>query len=127
YIDVVCEVLEDAVAAGENDLELPGFTAMPADPVAAKAATATAFESQNINLGADFSLSQIDATSDRWVAHGDGVTYLLKKKTTPNFFAEILRNTKASAAELRAYPQYVNPQAYAKLRAAKYPHALPFD
>ena len=27
YIDVVCEVLEDVVdAAGENDLELPGFT-----------------------------------------------------------------------------------------------------
>ena len=31
YIDVVCEVLEDVVAAGENDLELPGFAAIPAD------------------------------------------------------------------------------------------------
>ena len=64
---------------------------------------------------------------DRWVAHGDDVTYLLKKKATPNFFAEILRNTKASAAELRAYPQYVNPKAYKKLREAKYPLSLPFD
>ena len=64
---------------------------------------------------------------DRWVVHGDDVTYLLKKKATPNFFAEILRNTKASAAELRAYPQYVNPKAYEKLREAKYPITLPFD
>jgi hypothetical protein len=128
YIDVVCEVLEDVVAVGENDLELPGFTAMPADPVAAKAAVAAAFAAQSISLGADFSLSQVNPSDpDRWVAHGDDVTYLLKKKATPNFFAEILRNTKASAAELRAYPQYVNPKAYAKLREAKYPITLPFD
>lgn len=29
YVDVVCEVLENAVAADENDLELLGFTAIP--------------------------------------------------------------------------------------------------
>lgn len=128
-IDVVCEVLEDVVAAGENDLELPGFIVIPADPVAAKAAVAAAFAAQNISLGDDFSLSKVNPSDpDRWVAHGDDVTYLLKKKVpSPNFFAEILRNTKASAAELRAYPQYVNPKAYEKLRAAKYPLALPFD
>ncbi len=64
---------------------------------------------------------------DRWVAHGDEATWLLKKKGPPNFFAEILRNTKASAEELRAYPQYVNPKAYKKLREARYPMTLPFD
>ncbi|SFU39127.1 neuraminidase-like domain-containing protein [Nitrosospira multiformis] len=139
YIDVVCEVLEDAVdATGENDLEMVGFTAIPADPAAAKAAVAQAFkdafadpinkDKEKIGLGADFSLSQVDPTNpDSWVMHGDGVTYLLKKKGTANFFAEILRNTKTSAAELRAYPQYVNPKAYGKLRGAKYPSSLPFD
>ncbi len=60
YIDVVCEVLEDVVAAGENDLELPGFTTMPADPDDAKDAVAAAFDAQSISLGADFSLSQVD-------------------------------------------------------------------
>jgi hypothetical protein len=139
YIDVVCEVLEDAVdAAGENDLELPGFTAMPTDAVAAKAAVAQAFEAafadsnnnrkEKIGLGDNFSLSQVNpADPNRWVAHGDDVTYLLKKDGTPAFSAEILRNTKASAAELRAYPQYVNPKAYEKLRQANYPLGLPFD
>jgi hypothetical protein len=128
YIDVVCEVLEDVVAAGDNDLELAGFTAMPADPVAAKTAVAAAFSAQNLSLGADFSLSQVDPSDpDLWVAHGDDATYLLKKKATANFFAEVLRNTKTSAAELRAYPQYVNPKAYEKLRAAKYPQAIVLD
>jgi hypothetical protein len=128
YIDIVCEVLEDVVAAGENDVELPGFVAMPAGAAAAKAAVEAVLAAQDISLGTSFTLSQVNpADPDRWVAHGDDVTYLLKKKATPNFFAEILRNTKATAAELRAYPQYVNPKAYEKLRAAKYPLGLPFD
>jgi hypothetical protein len=130
YVDVVCEVLEDVVdSSGENDLELPGFTGMPAAPAAAKAAVAAAFSAKNISLGADFSLSPVNPSDpDRWVVHGDDVTYLLKKKPPSlNFFAEILRNTKASDAELRAYPQYVNPKAYEKLRLAKYPQALPLD
>jgi receptor-binding and translocation channel-forming TcA subunit of Tc toxin/ABC toxin-like protein/neuraminidase-like protein len=128
YIDVVCEVLEDLIAAGANDVELTGFIAMPADAVAAKSAVAAALSAKNISLGADFSLTQVDPSDpNRWVAHGDDATCLLKKKGTPNFFAEALRNTKTGADELRAYPQYVNPKAYEKLRAAKYPLALPFD
>jgi hypothetical protein len=139
YVDTVCEVLEDAVDdTDENDLVLVGFNAMPAGP-GAKAAVATAFQDafadqinagkEQIKLGADFSLSQVSLSDpDRWVIHGDDVTYLLKKKApSPNFFAEILRNTKTSAAELRAYPQYVNPKAYGRLRAAKYPMALALD
>lgn len=128
YIDVANEVLEAAIAAGRSDRELAGFTAMPANPVTAKKAIFSAFENLRISLGADFSHSQIDpGDPDRWVIHGDAATYLLKKKTTPNFFAEILRNTKATAAELRAYPQYVDPTAYAALRQARFPFALPFD
>jgi hypothetical protein len=139
YIDTVCEVLEAAVdAAGENDLELIGLTAIPAVPATAKAAVAQAFKDafvdpvndgkEQITLGNNFSLSQVSAGDpNRWVVHGDDVTYLLKKKSTVNFFGEILRNTKTSAAELRAYPQYVNPKAYERLRTAAHPMGLPFD
>ncbi len=126
YIDVVCEVLEDVVAAGSNDIEL-GLTSIPADPAAAKTAVAAAFMAKEISLGPDFSLSQV-GTADLWVVHGEAVTYLLKKiAPLINYFAEVLRNTKADAAELRAYPQYVNPKAYEELRQARYPFALPFD
>jgi hypothetical protein len=139
YVDSVCEVLEDAVDnTDENDLELVGFNAMPAGP-GAEIGVATAFQNafadqvnagkEQIELGADFSLSQVSPLDpDRWVIHGEDGTYLLKKKApSPSFFAEILRNTKASAAELRAYPQYVNPKAYQKLRSARYPMALTLD
>ena len=141
YVDTVCEVLEDAVDnADENDLELAGLNAIATPPTAAdKAAVATAFQNafdapvnngkEQIKLGADFSLSQVSPSDpNRWVVHGDDVTYLLRKNgASPNFFAKILRNTKASAAELRAYPEYVNLKAYDKLRAANYPMALPLD
>lgn len=131
YVDVVCEVLEAVVdEEKKNDLELAGFTTMPADPATAEADVAAALSTKGVSLGADFTLSQV-GTADQWVAHGDDATYLLKKKTlnppSSNYFAEILRNTKASAAELRAYPQYVNPNVYDKLREAKYPMTLPFD
>lgn len=139
YIDGVCEVLEDAVDAhNENDLELIGLTAIPFNPEAAKAAVIQAFKNafadpvntgkEKIGLGANLSISQVSPLDpDLWMVHSEDVTYLLKKKSTPNFFAELVRNTKASLAELRAYPQYVNPKAYNKLREAKYPLDLPFD
>lgn len=139
YVDTVCEVLEDAVdAAGANDLELAGLNAIPADAAAAKAAVAGAFDAafadpvndgkEKIALGDDFTLSQVNpANADEWVVHGSAAAYRLKKKAAPHFFAEILRNTRADAAELRAYPAYVNPKAYDTLRAAKHPFALPFD
>ncbi|MCP9463226.1 MAG: neuraminidase-like domain-containing protein [Nitrospira sp.] len=129
YVDVVCEVLEAAVdAAGNNDVELTGLAAIPAGAAAAKAAVKAALDAKNVAYGGDFTLSQVDPSDpDRWVVHGTDATYLLKKKATANFFAQLLPNTKATSAELRAYPAYVNGEAYKKLRAAKYPLAVPLD
>ncbi|RPJ61520.1 MAG: hypothetical protein EHM23_06595, partial [Acidobacteria bacterium] len=128
YVDVVCEVLERVVAAGENDIELVGFDAVPAGSDAAKAAAGAALSAAGIAVGPEFTLSQVDhADPERWVVHGDSATYLLKKKATPNFFAELLPNTKASSEELRAYPANVNPKAYVKLADARFPLGLPFD
>lgn len=139
YVDVVCEVLERAVdAAGDNDLVLTGFKTIPAAVAARKGAVASALTAaltdpvndgkEIVALGADFSLLQVDpADPNRWVVHGDDATYLLKKKAGADFFAEIVPNTKASSEELRAYPAYVNPKAYSKLKQARFPLALPFD
>jgi len=128
YVDVVCEVLEKVVAAEDNDAELRGLEAIPGDEAAAQAAVAAALRARGISAGSEFSLSQVDpADPDRWVVHGDEATYLLKKKGTPNFFAELLPNTKASGEELRAYPAYVNPKAYNKLKTAPYPLAVPLE
>jgi hypothetical protein len=131
YVDVVCEVLESVIAKGENDVELVGLTNIPDNTDPTKATVATAFENQGLVVAEGFSLSQVDPTDlidpDRWVVHADNITYLLRKKATANYFAEILRNTKTTADELRAYPQYVNPKAYEKLRHARFPFGLPYD
>jgi hypothetical protein len=95
YIDVVCEVLEDAVdATGENDLEL--IPTLPAPGVGLETAVKNIFKNaftdplndgkEKIELGDNFSLSQVN--SDQSVVHSDNVTYLLKKKGPPpsNFF-----------------------------------------
>jgi Tc toxin complex TcA C-terminal TcB-binding domain/Neuraminidase-like domain len=139
YVDIVCEVLEQAVdAAGDNDFVLTGLNAIPAAVAARKGAVAAALTAaltdpanagkETTAVGNDFSLLQVDpAAPDRWLVHGDDATYLLKKKAVADFFAEIIPNTKASSEELRAYPAYVNPKAYSKLRQARFPLALPFD
>ncbi len=128
YVDVVCEVLEAVVAAGGSDVPLTGFNAMPTVPATAKIDVTAALSNHGLNPGTDFSLSQIDPSdSNRWVVHGDEATFLLSKGATTDFSARILRNTKASAAELRAYPAYVDAAAYTTLRGARFPFNLPFD
>jgi len=128
YVDVVCEVLESVIAKDENDVELVGLINIPDNSAPSRTLVGGALDNQGLHVDEGFSLSQVDPTDpDRWVVHADNITYLLAKKATPNFFASILRNTKTTADELRAYPQYVNPKAYAKLRQAKFPFALPFD
>jgi|GEM_PF-402301 len=127
YIDVVNEVLEAVVANGDNDRELTGFTTINSSDLGqAKADIIAALQARSLTLGENTHLARIGST-DRWIIHSDTITYLLKKKGGANYFAEILRNTKAKADELRANPQYVNPAAYQKLSAAKFPFALPFD
>jgi hypothetical protein len=129
YVDVVCEVLEAAVAAGKDAVELVGFTAMPADPATARAKVVEALAAKGLSLGATFSLSRVKPADDtRWVAHGDEATFLLQKiAPATDFSAWVLPNTKASAEELRARPQYVSTTAYETLRGQKYPLGLPFD
>lgn len=127
YIDVVNEVLEAVVAEGKNDQELVGLTTIDGLDLEQDIITVTAaIQAKNLLLGTNIYLARIGNT-DQWVLHSDLISYLLKKKETPNYFAEILRNTKAKADQLRANPQYVNPFAYATLKTAKFPLELPFD
>ncbi len=128
YIDVVCEVLEAVVATGGSDVPLNGFNAMPAVPATAKTTVAAQLLANGLSAGTDFSLAQVRPTDpNRWVVHGDEATFLLSKGATTDFSARILCNTKASAAELRAYPAYIDAAAYTKLRGAGFPFKLPFD
>jgi len=126
YIDVVNEVLEAVVADGGDDVHLTGFTTIDeTDMEQATTDVVAALNDKNIVLGENVHLAK--AGADNWIVHSDTITYLLKRKTTANYYAEVLRNTKAKADELRANPQYVNSTAYEILKQAPYPFALPFD
>lgn len=123
YVDVVCEALEAVVIpGGGTSVPLPSLTAIPATSGAG--VVTAALVQHGLDPGTNVSLSQID--SNRWVAHGDDATYLVTK-TGSTFSGRVLPNTKASAAELRAYPAYVDAAAYVTLRAARFPFNLPFD
>ncbi len=142
YIDVVCEVLESAIdtpraadGVRANDL----LVGLPAgQTVDIKSAVAAAIKAsfadpandgkEKIDPGTALSFTQASpADLTRWVLHGEDATYLVRKTPAGAIYATILPNSKASAEEQRAYPQYVNPKVYDKLRQAKYPLALPFD
>ncbi len=133
YIDVVCEVLEEAIAGNDGDIKLKTLSAIPTTDIekVLREAFDEAFKleenknKQIIPLGQNISLSTLD--NDHWIVHSDRVSYLIYKNRSSSYFAKILRNTKADAEELRAYPQYVNPAAYDRLKQAKYPWSLPFD
>ncbi len=129
YVDVVCEVLEAAIAGGADDLPMPGLGPLPPDPALAKLVVLKAFTALGVSLGADFTLEEVvPGDFSRVVIHGDDVTYLLTAVPgTRNYDARVLPNTKTSADELRAYPQYVSAAAYEKLRAVSHPFGLPFD
>ncbi len=129
YVDVVCEVLESVISNGASDVRMVGFNAINANPVQAKADVAAQFQILNIDLGADFTLNAVGAADPgAWVVHGEAITYRLKPKSAGgDFYARILPNTKAGADELRAYPAYVDENAYETLRETGYPFTLPFD
>jgi Tc toxin complex TcA C-terminal TcB-binding domain/ABC toxin N-terminal region/Neuraminidase-like domain/Salmonella virulence plasmid 28.1kDa A protein len=56
----------------------------------------------------------------------DLVNELLEDAVSPPM-APVWKQTTQSAAELRAGPEYVNGAAYDVLKAASYPHTLPYD
>lgn len=127
YIDVVCEVLEAAIAGGDYDTELAGLTAVPTDPEQARGQIQSAVEGASLAPGEVTSVIGIGGSD--WVAHGSDATYLLRKHAgNANYWARLLPNTKADAEELRARPAYTLKTVYEDTLAnAEYPLSLPFD
>jgi Tc toxin complex TcA C-terminal TcB-binding domain/Neuraminidase-like domain len=133
YIDLVCELLEEAVAAGAG-IAYTGVLSDGANPLKGKIANAllTALITAGIPVTdqAQIFETEIAAGSAATLPH-----YLRDKKavckiinTGGNKYQVFrLRQTLSSAEELAAAPDYVNLDAYNTLKAAKYAFKLPFD
>lgn len=121
YIDVACELLEDAVALERIDYNDAGLAAGPIPN-----ALLTTLQNKGF---------PVTAAAKILAADGAGV-YLLRDKNLvckiePNGPAKWkvrrLRQTYLTAEQLDAAPEYVNQAAYAELTAKKFAFILPFD
>ncbi|WP_373498723.1 neuraminidase-like domain-containing protein [Desulfococcus sp.] len=120
HIDIVCELLEEAVAPD------PGFGFNGA--VAAGKASAgilVAIRAQGLEVGDD-AIIYGPYTGSRFMLRDKGITVAVDGPG-PNWKLRRLRQTHGSPEERAASPEYVNTAAYVALAAGKAAFGLPFD
>lgn len=121
YIDVVCELLEDAVAPN------PGASFNGA---VSTGAVSPALLATLQGLGFPFTehavVSDADLAGNR-VVRDERVVCKLSPDGSGGWLIRQLRQTYGTAEELAAAPYYRNDAAYTRLAAAKFAFSLPFD
>lgn len=131
YIDLTIEVLENAISP------LPEFN--PHDITDANALSdlnsktlspslKNAFKFNDEPSLSDYAAITVMKASEWWTVDELAYTYTVRRDDRKPIHI-ISRNTqtKGTAAERAANPQYVNASAYDKLKISRYPWTLPFD
>ena len=133
YIDLVCEILEDAITP-DPGIAYTGNLTAGADPSKGKisATLLNALTTAGLPVTANALIHETEAsmTSPATLPH-----YLRDKKLVckientggSNYNIHRLRQTLSPAEELDAAPEYVNEAAYTELRTKNYAFKLPFD
>ena len=133
YIDLVCELLEEAVTP-DAGIDYTGVLTDGADPLKGKISN----ELLNTLAAAGMPVTNQAQIFETETSIGSSATlphYLRDKKVVckivntggNNYKVFRLRQTLSSAEELAAAPEYVNVNAYNTLKSAKYAFKLPFD
>lgn len=130
YVDLACEVLEDCVVAWKL-FDLPAALApnFVKGPVTAAVRAAFAGAATPITLTASAVISDPDHLGG-WVIRDtdkEGDHTWRVRPAGATLEVSVLRQTRGTAEELAANPEYVNEKAYQQLAAAHYPMTLPFD
>ncbi|HET9454498.1 MAG TPA: neuraminidase-like domain-containing protein [Gemmatimonadaceae bacterium] len=124
YIDLVNELLEEAVAP-TAPVVLAGTIEVDLVEGPIKPAVLTELTAKSVAIGGDALVYAPDSRS-QWVVRDARHAYRIAKDgTTLKLWPT--RQTFLSAAELRANPEYTNDGAYLALRQAVFPLELPFD
>lgn len=139
YVDLVNEVLENAVGRFQLEFSVPNLMDLAGQP---------GLQPQFHNLRLQFGEAghpitdgaQLTALEDRqrWGVSDAGQSYLIVNEGKPKgaapdspdllFVYALLRNqTQGKEEELSVQPEHLNPSAYLKLAQAAYPWKLPFD
>jgi hypothetical protein len=128
YVDLVNEILEDAVAP------LPPFTPQFLNVVSIphldnrdikelKKANPDTFVA-NLSVNAEV---EVKKRGEWWSIDEPAFTYAIRTENSMPKVVARSRQTKGAAAERAAQPQYINHEAYKELRTQVFPWSLPFD
>jgi hypothetical protein len=123
FIDLVCEILENAVA--DNAWPLPDAisTELTTSPVSAALKTAILNNKLPVAVTATV---QPGKDANEWIVRDNSNTYAITK-SGGHFTIRISAQTHLKELELSSKPEFINTAAYLKLQAKFYPFALPFD
>lgn len=123
FIDLVCEILEDAVA--DDFIILPNSLAaqLSISPISATLKAALISNQKQIT---DAATVLPGKDTNEWIVR-DAVSTFKISKAGSQLQVRTARQTHHTAAELKAKPEYINNQAYHTLSTQKYPFDLPFD
>ncbi len=133
YIDLVCELLEEAVAP-DPGIAYTGNLSDGPDPLTGRIATnlLTTLQAAGLPVTANALVhpSESDSLPSDTLPHYLRDTQLVCKIENTggsNYRVYRLRQTLSTAEELDAAPEYVNTSAYDELRTKTYAFTLPFD
>ena len=125
YIDLVNEVLEDAVSPPVAKVLA---SAIEPDLVAgpASAALIAELDAKSVPLARSARVFAPDSRG-AWVVRDEAHAYRITKSATGEIGLLPTHQTFLTKAEVRANPEYRNAEAYERLRTAVFPFDLPFD
>jgi len=129
YIDLVCEILEEAVSP-DTGISYTGVLSDGADPQQGKISNdlLTALLAAGLKVTVDALIFETEsATSKPHYLRDKGIVCKIENTGGNNYTVYRLRQTFGTAAELDAAPEYVNEGAYQELRNKTFAFKLPFD
>jgi 5-hydroxyisourate hydrolase-like protein (transthyretin family) len=129
YIDLACEILEEAIAP-DAGISYTGVLSDGADPLKGKISngllTALTAGGLTVTPNALIFETQSSATKPHYL-RDKGIVCKIENTGANNYKVYRLRQTFGTAAELDAAPEYVNESAYQELRNKAFAFKLPFD
>ncbi|HLP37239.1 neuraminidase-like domain-containing protein [Lacibacter sp.] len=129
YIDLVCEILEEAVSPAPG-INYSGALASGADPLKGKISNGllTTLQNEKFKVTADALIFETESSTTKpHYLRDKGIVCKIENTGGNNYKVYRLRQTFGTAAELDAAPEYVNELAYKELNKKSFAFKLPFD
>lgn len=123
FIDLVCEILENAVT--DNAWSLPGTIGAELSVSPISNTLKAAIISKKLPI-TETATVQPGKDANEWIVRDNSSTYRINK-TGSSYKLRISPQTHLKDTELAAKPEFINTAAYNTLQSRYYPFALPFD